>query len=64
MPQYVGSYGAQEMTKWAGWAERWRAAGRKVWFAFNNTDSGMPPAAITDCRALAAALRGRGVYTD
>lgn len=32
LPQYRGAYGAAEMAKWAGWAQKWAAQGRETWW--------------------------------
>jgi uncharacterized protein YecE (DUF72 family) len=50
------------MERWADRIQGWLGSGREVWVAFNNTDDGLPPSAIADARALAAALRARGVF--
>ena len=64
--QYCGAHGAAELRKWAGWAKQWVAQGRTVWFAFNNdavaVEGELPPA-VSDCRDLAAALRGNGLWS-
>lgn len=60
--QYEGAYGRRAMEHWAEHTRRWLGEGREVWHAFNNTDDGVPPSAIEDCRSLAAALRANGVF--
>lgn len=65
--QYCGAHGVAELRKWAGWAKKWVAQGRTVWFAFNNdavAREGELPPAISDCRDLAAALRGNGLWSS
>ncbi len=63
--QYQGEHGDREMGLWAQRAQQWAATGRQVWLAFNN-DAVSPgqqlPAAIRDCRSLAAALRRVGAW--
>ena len=44
------------MATWAQRMREWAISGRKVYAAFNNTDDGIPPSAIADARALAAAM--------
>jgi uncharacterized protein YecE (DUF72 family) len=60
--QYEGAYGRRAMERWAEHTRRWLGEGREVWHAFNNTDDGVPPSAIADCRSLAAAMRANGVF--
>ena len=55
--KYVGAYGKSRMAWWAQKMQDWAASGRTVYAAFNNTDDGVPPSAIADCRHLAASLR-------
>lgn len=56
--KYRGRYGAAAIEAWADTLARWAAGGREVWAAFNNDAGG---AAVEDARALAAALRRRGL---
>ncbi|KAL4458702.1 hypothetical protein ABPG75_013567 [Micractinium tetrahymenae] len=68
--QYRGAHGAAEMQRWADRAKQWAGGatgGRRVYFAFNNDSVPAPeqlPYAISDCRALAAALRSNGTWPD
>ena len=57
------------MKRWADLAKQWLGTGREVWLAFNNDgvldgDTERLPAAITDCRHLAAALRRNGAWSQ
>lgn len=55
------------MQRWADRAKHWAAAGKTVYFAFNNDGVPAPgevPYAISDCRALAVALRRNGTWPD
>jgi len=60
--KYVGAYGAERMAEWVPHVEKWLAAGRSVYVAFNNTDEDCPPSAIADARHLADALRIKGIF--
>lgn len=52
----MGAYGPRRMATWAQRMHQWALTGRQVYAAFNNTDDGIPPSAIADARALAAAM--------